>query len=71
MWRQTELAVKVMKLKLDETNLLREIAIMEKIRHPSIISLMAVTKTSHWYLVLEYFESRNLHEIIFEEKKTL
>lgn len=44
----------------------REIAVMEKLRYPGIINLMAVGKSRLWYLVMEYFESSNLHDVLYK-----
>ena len=39
---------------------------MNKIRHPNLISIMAVClDTTHCYLVMEYFDSVNLRSLIF------
>lgn len=66
-WRKTKVAVKMMKLTVRKINVYREISVMERLRHPGIINIMAVAKFQYWYLVLEFFESSNLHEILFED----
>ncbi|XP_043463843.1 putative mitogen-activated protein kinase kinase kinase 7-like [Leptopilina heterotoma] len=50
--------------------LLREIALLDKIRHPNIISVMAVCSTdTKCHIIMEFFKSHSLQDIIFNKDK--
>ncbi|CAD6216224.1 GSCOCG00011297001-RA-CDS, partial [Cotesia congregata] len=67
-WKNTEVAVKKMKASEEMKYIYREINIMDKIRHPNLISIMGVCSTeSYFYIVMEYFKSQNL--AIFMSKR--
>lgn len=55
----TDVAVKILK----------EIQLLEKLRHPNIICIMAVSSTiTQYHIVMEYFVSYSLHNVIFGPK---
>lgn len=50
--------------------LLREIALLDNIRHPNIISVMAVCPTdTKCHIIMEFFKSHSLQDIIFNRDK--
>ncbi|XP_051170491.1 cyclin-dependent kinase-like 4 [Leptopilina boulardi] len=64
----SEVAIKsIVTTKNENKNLLREIKILDEIKHPNIITLMAVCPTvTQCHIVIEFFESNLLHEILFD-----
>lgn len=67
-WKNTEVAVKKMKASEEMKYIYREINVMDKIRHPNLISIMGICSAeSHFYIVMEYFKSQNL--AIFMSKR--
>lgn len=48
---------------------MKEIKLLEKLRHPNVIGIMAVSSTiTQYHIVMEYFVSYSLHDVIFEPK---
>ena len=69
MWLQTDVAVKRISLTSNNRYILREITVLDKVRHPNIISIMAVSidsKESECLIIMEYFESSNLRKVLFD-----
>ena len=65
-WENSIIAIKSMKIDRFEKLILREISLLHSIGHPNIIHLFAVYPSEiHYNLVMEYFESNNLDEILF------
>lgn len=64
----SEVAIKsIVTTKNENKNLLREIKILDEIKHPNIITVMAVCPTvTQCHIVMEFFESNSLHEILFD-----
>lgn len=73
-WKASCVAVKKIiinerRLEKDKKYFLREISVMDRAKHPNIILLMAaVISVPESMVVMEYFESCNLNEIIFERE---
>lgn len=68
-WKETQVAVKRIRVKTDNLLLNREILMMERVRHANFINIMAVAfDATHASLVMEYFESRSLWDCIFNSK---
>ncbi|OXU18451.1 hypothetical protein TSAR_006702 [Trichomalopsis sarcophagae] len=64
-YKGTDVAVKTIRFTHNNKYILRELKIMDKLRHPNIISLMAVfVDYGEIGLVMEYFESNTLRSII-------
>lgn len=63
----SEVAIKTLqKGKYDKT-ILKEVKLLESLRHPNIIFMMAVCSTiTQFHIVMEYFHSYSLHDVIFE-----
>ena len=71
-WGATKVAVKSF-LQIDDEDegmILREIAMLEKIRHPNIINIMGVACLEReFWIIMEYFEGKDLKEQIFSPKR--
>ncbi|XP_016845111.1 dual specificity protein kinase shkA-like [Nasonia vitripennis] len=69
-WKYTDVAVKTLRLGINSMKLCREIAVMDKIRHPNVIFIMVVAyDISHCYIiVMEFFDSISLREFIFNPR---
>ena len=62
----TDVAVKFLQKGKRENTIFKEIKLLEKLRHPNIITIMAVSSTrSQIYIVMEFFASYSLQEVIF------
>lgn len=60
-WLNTDVAVKSIKLSTNTKYILRELKILDPIRHPNFIQLMSVAiNLENIFLVMEYFESVTL-----------
>ena len=65
----SHVAIKSLQKGKYDRSILAEIKILEKIRHPNIISIMAVSSSlTNFYIVMEYFESYSLNDVIFKPK---
>ena len=59
-WLRTDVAVKSIKLSSNNKYIFQEIGVLDKIRYPNIISIMAVNMDeSHCFIVMEYFNGVN------------
>lgn len=66
-WCNFDVAVKSIKLSSTNVKLAcREIKVLEEIRHPNIIQLMAycVKKDNYIHLLMEFFESVSLYDLL-------
>lgn len=71
-WNGSEVAVKCLDANDNVKYLIREIKVMDSIRHPNIISIMSVYFTDIYvYIVMEYFKSTTLSRYISEVSTTL
>lgn len=71
-WNKTTVAVKKIKSSEEPKYIYREINVMDKIRHPNLISIMGICFTeSYFYIVMEYFKSQNLAAFILKRDKAL
>ena len=62
----SNVAIKSMLKRKNDKMILREIKLLDKVRHPNIISIMAVCPTiTQFHIVMEYFNSNSLHDILF------
>lgn len=65
---RTEVAIKTMMKSNYDKFILREIKLLDKIRHPNIVTIMAVSVTPmQFHIVMEYFESVSLHSLLFSK----
>lgn len=69
----TEVAIKSMIKSSTNKLILREMEFLDKIRHPNIISIMAVSSTAtQYHIVMEFFDSVSMYSLLFDaSKKTL
>ena len=68
MWLQAEVAVKSIQLTSNNKYILREITVLDKIRHPNIISIMAVSlNPTECFIIMKYVESNNLRKVLFDK----
>ena len=68
-WLGTEVAVKRIKLGNNDKYIIREVQMMDRIRHPNVISLMAVGQNAaDVYIVMEHFKSCNLRRLLTNGK---
>jgi hypothetical protein len=65
-------AIKVMRVALDEGQLVREAAALSRVRHPNVVQVHGWGRTGggRLYLVLEYVEGRTLAERLAEARAT-
>ncbi|XP_051157064.1 proto-oncogene tyrosine-protein kinase Src-like isoform X2 [Leptopilina boulardi] len=71
-WLKTDVAVKTIQSTSNDKYIIREIKIMDKIRHPNIVSIMAVSFTQYEYhIVLEYFNGASLRSVLFDNESKL
>lgn len=63
----TDVAVKVLRLTLNNKFILRELKVMDTIKHPNIISLMAVAVGyNNISIIMEHFVSHSLRHMLFD-----
>lgn len=68
-WKKTEVAIKKILLKSDDLLVKREILMMDRIRHENFTNIMAISfDKCHAHLVMEYYQSYSLWDIIFVAK---
>lgn len=68
MWLGTDIAVKKIKQKESNKYIVREIQVLVKLRHPNVISIMAVCiHFDDVYILMEYFKSETLRSVLFVE----
>ncbi|XP_074097879.1 uncharacterized protein LOC141526702 [Cotesia typhae] len=61
----SSVAVKKIPVPEDKKYLIRELKVLDTVRHPNIISLMAACcADKYWYIVMEYFRSQSLRQFI-------
>ena len=61
-------AIKTMQKGRHEKSVIREIKLLDKIRHTNIICIAAYCSSpTQIHIIMEYFKSSNLHDIIFEK----
>ncbi|XP_077265785.1 uncharacterized protein LOC143899397 isoform X2 [Temnothorax americanus] len=71
-WLGTDVAVKTIELSTSNKYIIREMNIMDKVRHPNIISIMAVSfSQSQCHIVMEYFDSESLRSVLFHGNSKL
>ncbi|XP_071575405.1 serine/threonine-protein kinase nekl-3-like isoform X2 [Temnothorax nylanderi] len=71
-WLETDVAVKTMELSTSNKYIICEMNIMDKVRHPNIISIMAVSfSQSQCHIVMEYFDSESLRSVLFNGNSKL
>ncbi|XP_044585540.1 probable serine/threonine-protein kinase samkB [Cotesia glomerata] len=71
-WNNTEVAVKKIKSSEQSKYVYREVNVMDKIRHPNLISIMGICCTnSFYYIIMEDFKSVNLSIFISKRNKSL
>lgn len=64
-WNSSEVAVKKIKASENRKYIYREINVIDKVRHPNLISIMGICMTEYYvYIVMEYYKSQNLANII-------
>ncbi|XP_048509499.1 uncharacterized protein LOC125500555 [Athalia rosae] len=68
-WLATNVAIKTIKLcTLNTKNLLREIELLDRIRHPNIIQVLGIClEANQFHIVMECLDSFSLSDIIFEQ----
>lgn len=66
----TPVAVKtIFRWKNKDRFVLREIKLLDQIRHPNIVSIVAACETMfNFHIVMEYFDGHSLYKILFEKK---
>lgn len=56
----------------DNKYIIREIQVLDKLRHPNVISIMAVSVYfQDCYILMEHFESENLRTALFKDVKSI
>ncbi|XP_051170485.1 putative mitogen-activated protein kinase kinase kinase 7-like [Leptopilina boulardi] len=67
---KTEVAIKSITKSFSDRQILKEISLLDKIRHQNIISIMAVSSTpTQFHIVMEFFDSISLYSLLFDESK--
>lgn len=65
----TDVAIKSLTIGKNLRLIYKEIKLLDKIRHPNIISIMTACESlSQFHIVMEFFDSHSLHSILFKEK---
>ena len=66
-WAGSTVAIKSMKIGTKAKYLIREMKVHETLHHPNIIQIMGLCIDVKWHIVMEYFDSTSLKDIIHNE----